>query len=139
MGKLYVSEGTAKIISLALARAHGRLTQIRQLTFTFLRNQMIVFLPVSFREPRKTTAPMHASGTPSGNLLGASGTAAKQKRAGEPSGFLPEASGTRLNRKGLICVKCVLSVDTGNKNSTLSFTGKGFCQESYTYKYSYIY
>ena len=46
-------------------------------------------LPETFQDPRKTTAPMYASGTPSGNLLGASGTAAKQKRASQPSGQLP--------------------------------------------------
>ena len=32
MRKWYVSEGTAKIMNLALARAHGRLAQIRLLT-----------------------------------------------------------------------------------------------------------
>jgi hypothetical protein len=78
----------------------SRLTEIRLLTFTFLRNQMIVFLPVrfrvrlpdlpgTFRDPRKTTAPMYASGTPSGTLPGASGTAVKQKSASQPSGQLP--------------------------------------------------
>ena len=46
-------------------------------------------LPGTFRDPRKTTAPMYASGTPSGTLPGASGTAAKQKRASQPSGQLP--------------------------------------------------
>ena len=45
-------------------------------------------LPETFRGPRKTTAPMYASGTPSGILPGASGTAAKQKRASQPSGQL---------------------------------------------------
>ena len=71
----------------------SRLTEIRLLTFTFLRSQIIVFIPVSFREtfrdPCKTTAPVYASGTPSGTLPGASGSAAKQKRASQPSGQLP--------------------------------------------------
>jgi len=51
---------------------------------------------------------MYASGTPSGTLPGASGTAAKPKRASQPSGqlpvsfrfpsgFLPEASGTGID------------------------------------------
>ena len=97
----------------------SRLIGIRLLTSTVLRNQIIVFLPVrfrvrlpdlpgTFRDVHKTTAPMYASGTPSGTLPGASGTAVKQKSASQPSGqlpvsfwsasgFLPEASGTRLN------------------------------------------
>ena len=78
----------------------SRLIGIRLLTSTVLRNQMIVFLPVRFRvrlpdlpgtsqDPHKTKAPMYASGTPSGTLLGASGTAVKQKSASQPSGQLP--------------------------------------------------
>ena len=99
MRKWYVSEGTAKIMNLALARAHGRLTQIRLLTadIYFFEKTDDCFpsgalpgnLPGTFQDPRKTRAPMYASGTPSGTLPGASGTAVKQKSASQPSGQLP--------------------------------------------------
>ena len=55
----------------------------------FPSGQLPGILLGTFQDPCKTTAAMYASGTPSGNLPGASRTAVELKRASQPSGQLP--------------------------------------------------